>query len=305
MSRIVYIPDTNFFINYPDFVSYFEPSRTSVHIDVVLPVLAELDKHRNSRRSSVSDKQDVGWKAYQAMNMIKYLQEHPSRDNEHSDLNLEIVRSDDIDSTLANDVQIVDYTVKIARDVHPNDEIVFITSDLGMPGILLQEERRRFRLKNLAAKTPEGLRKELPFCGTVSAKIDKVWIDPNPHKESQKLGLAIFVDFSISDFKNGSAWIAAHFSYDKGQALNSHNPSYRTVDKKLAIFQTIICSTVYHTERHFKLFLPYEELKDAHSRYGVAHLKLVVTLWDAEKPEQLAKSNYHKFDYSLRRHFLK
>ncbi len=75
MSRTVFIPDTNFFIDHPDFVRFFAPSRALVHVDLVFPVLCELDDHRRKRNEPNPRLKEKGMKADIAIQLIRQLQQ--------------------------------------------------------------------------------------------------------------------------------------------------------------------------------------------------------------------------------------
>lgn len=50
-SHVIFVPDTNFFIDNPDFVTFFAKAKGKVHLDIVPPVLNELDGQRKGRKS--------------------------------------------------------------------------------------------------------------------------------------------------------------------------------------------------------------------------------------------------------------
>lgn len=292
MSRTIFAPDTNFFIDNPDFVSFFASARSLIHMDIIWPVLRELDKHRGKRNDNRLELREKGRKAYDAIKLIRKLQDFPA-----VDIELEIYRPDGINPSLDPDTQIVDHVVRLATEKHSQDKIVFITSDDGLPTVLFIEEKKQRALTNVSVKTPEQVKKELRIYGNPSAAIEQISISRAPAKLGGKDGIEIFVDFTVFDLKRSKAWIAVHFIPHENQASSQAN-------KMKYILNEVNVNSVRHTEKRHKLFLPYSLLNVFPKRQGMQHVTFVVSIWDAESRSLLAKEDSYRLDFALGSHYL-
>lgn len=278
--KTVFVPDTNFFINNPDFISYFSSARTTVHLDIPLPVLKELDKFQKERhRTRSSHDTQRAWAAYNAGNMIKSVQK-----GLYDGVECEIIRTNKVDATeRSSDVQIVDYAVYIAKEKHSKDKVILITNDMFLPALLINGEIIEHKISNLSLMTAGELKPEIPYFGNPSAKITNVSF-------KDEGGVAIYVTFQTIDLRGVTLKVSVHFFHDDYVPFKSDNPSYQTIDNKLAIFERVVPSNPNQHIKNFRLFVPYGEFKKdlRRKRQGLQEVKFIITIW--EKDQRLAQS---------------
>jgi len=272
VSRTVFIPDTNFFIDHPDFVRFFAPSRALVHVDLVFPVLCELDDHRRKRNEPNPRLKEKGMKADIAIQLIRQLQQ-----TEPDGIEFEVYNPRGIDSSLRPDAQIVEHVVRLAAEHHPQDVIVFITNDKGLPTIMFLDEKKRRNLRHVVLKNAEDVQRELRICGNPLASIDHVGLSPKPLTVDDQSGINILIRYTITDFRYNKVWVALHFF-----------PAEATTEE--CVFCTVDVPTVVHREE-CKLFLPFSQLRLRPRRQGMYHVKLIVRIWDAEQSVVLAEDD--------------
>jgi hypothetical protein len=282
MSRIVIVPDTNFFLNHPDFVSFFSKAKSVVHLDVVWPVLCELDKHRRARFSKRQNLQDKGRKADQAVKLIKNLLE-----NSDENLELEIYRPESL-STSPVDAQIVDCVVELATQYHPDDTIEFITDDEGLPTLLFLQEQKRHKLTNATKKTASEVQQQVALYGTPSAQIERIRINSRPSTVAKERGVELSVDFILSDMKGQTAQVGV-YADDKPQPLTHRDLPITTGVAK---------------EYSERFFLPYKLLGVTPGRYGMVQAKIKIVVWDLAAKTSLAQEENYCIDFALGSHFL-
>ncbi len=281
MSRIVLVPDTNFFIDYPDFIKFLEHSRSLIHVVVLWPVLCELDVHRKARYSTKSTKEEIGRKADKAMETINRLQKGPVDGIEY-----ELYRPKGIAESSHPDARIVDHLFHLAVEHLPDDEIIFVTSDKGMPSLLFFEETKQRGLKHVSQITPKDLEQKVPELGTPSASIDHVGLSHTPLSSDGKRGADLFISYSIREFRHSKVFIAVHFrpqASEKWEVIGDH----------------MVVPTVSFRKESHKLFLPFDKLGAKPRRHGMDHFWLAICIWDLQQNKVLAQDDSFCLDLAL------
>lgn len=285
MGRIIFVPDTNFFIDYPNFVSFFRPARSLVHLDIVYPVLYELDGIRKDRNHPDVNRKQRGDSASNAFNLISRLQDTPDEAIE-----LEIYRADGAasfdSSKRENDTSIVDHVIQLASQEHPDDSIVFLTGDKGIPTVLFKDEKKRRGLGNVTIETPREVQEKLSSYTNPAATIEHIGICAQSSVVAEERGIEMYLDFQIADMKGGKAKLAVEFA----QGLHLSN--------------TFDVAKVLHVEQRYKIFISYARLNLVPKRHGMDHAKFAVSIWDADTNKLLAKVDDYCIDLALGTHIL-
>lgn len=274
MSRLVVVPDTNFFINHPSFASFFTAARVAVHFAIPLPVLKELDRLRRRRlitRSTEDAKRK--WAARQALAAVLAFQTAPPVDFDY-----EVVRSDRVRADEDFDVQICDYAVHTAQRLYREDSVIFATDDLGLPTVLANAEIRKRRLDNLRIMTAEQLKSQLPTLGKASAEVQHVGIRLFQIAYGVD-GISLYVTSRTQGLKSVPVSVTARFYNDDGEPIRKFNGSCRTLTNQLAVHHVFTPARSEWVERNLRLFIPFAEFKDvARRRYGVHRIKFAIEL---------------------------
>lgn len=285
MSRIIFVPDTNFFIDYPNFVQFFDPARALVHLDIVYPVLFELDGIRKDKNHTDDSRKKRGENAYNAFKIISKLQDTPNEAIE-----LEIYRASGIasfdPSKRENDTSIVDHVIQLATNEHPEDSIVFLTSDKGIPTVLFKDEKKRRGLKNVTIEAPDKVWHKLSSYAQPAANVEHISIRAKPTVVDGERGIEMYLDFQIADMKGQKAKLIVEF------AQGVHFTSTLNVTK------------VLHVERRYNIFIPYTRLGLIPRRHGMDHAKFSVSIWDNDMSALLAKVDEYCLDLALGTHIL-
>ena len=283
MSKIIFAPDTNFFLNHPDFVTFFSSARSAVHLDIVWPVLCELDRHRKKRYSTRPKEVENGKKAAHAIALIKQL-----LNSSGGDLDLEIYRPDGIDSSIDPDAQIVDCVVRLATHQHAEETIEFITDDDGLPTVLFIQEKKRRALKNVSIKTAAEVEQQIANYGHPSASIENLGISPRRSTVGGEHGLHLFVDFLVVDMKGRRIQVGI----------------YAKQQPKPFAAHTFSVPAAIHKQSRLSLFVPYAKLGVTPKRHGMEHIKIGVLVWNLETEKPLARVDQYCIDLALGGHFL-
>ena len=274
MSRLVVVPDTNFFINHPRFVPFFAAARVAVHFALPLPVIKELDGLRRRRRRTPSPKEVArGRAAREALDAVLAFQKAPPVDFDY-----ELVRSDRIRPDEDFDVQISDYAIHTAQRLYREDSVIFTTNDRGLPTLLANAEIRKRGIENLRIMTAEELKSRLPTFGKASAEIQHVGVRLF-QREHGFDGISLYVTSRTQDLKSVPVSVAALFCDGDGEPIRSSNAPYRTQTNQLAVHQAFTPARSNWVERNLRLFIPFVEFKDiARRRYGVHRIKFAIEL---------------------------
>ena len=283
MSRTIFVPDTNFFLNYPDFVSFFSPARSAVHLKVVWPVLWELDYNRKKRFSVHQHEKEKGQKAYQAFAQITQLLNCST-----SDLDLEVYGPERGRSPLDPDAEIVDCVVRLATLQHANDAIEFITDDGGIPTVLFIQEKKRNGLENVTLRTAEEVKRRISAYGSPGAVLENLSVSPRPQTVAEQRGIQMYLDCLVSDLKGQQVQVGIYDS-KKSQPIAS---------------DTFDVPTSTHMQPRLALFLPYSALGVAPKRHGMEHVKISAIAWNLAAKKQLTCLDSYRIDLALGGHFL-
>lgn len=281
MSRVVLVPDTNFFLDFPDFIRFLRRSRGPIHLELLWPVLCELDVHRKHRTNADRARQERGKRADQAIRCITELQQRPV-----DGIEFELYRPREVPTSAHPDAQVVDYLMHLAVEHHPNDEVVFVTSDRGLPTVLFVEERKQRGLKHVSICTAAELEKKVPTFGTPTATIQAVGLAHSSARASGRSGAEFFVTYSVQDLRHGESQLAIHYQ-PKG------------AEKWSAITHASIISTVSFTDERRRLFLPFEQLGERPRRQGMHSFRLAIRVWDLATKAALAQDDSYCLDLAL------
>jgi hypothetical protein len=191
-------------------------------------------------------------------------------------MELEIYRPGGIDPLQSSDAQIVDHVVLLATQQHPDDSIVFVTDDDGLPTVLLVDEKKRRGLEHVSVRTAAQVKGELPGYGLPAASIEHIGINERPPTTLDG-GIDLFVSFTIAEFRGGNALVVAHF----------RPPGH---DERRVLDKIEVPTVLYKQDRH-KLFLPFSKLGAAPRRQGTHHVKLTVTIQDADVKKILTRDD--------------
>lgn len=274
MSRLVVVPDTNFFISNPRFVPFFAAARVAVHFAIPLPVLKELDGLRRRWRTKRSTKDvERGRAAREALAAVLAFQKEPPVDFDY-----EVVRSDRIRPDEEFDVQISDYAIHTAQRLHREDSVIFATDDRGLPTLLVNAEIHKRKMENLRIMTAEQLKAQLPTLGKASAEIQHVGVRLFQGEHGFD-GIALYVTSRTQDLKSVPVSATALFYNGDGEPIRNLNGSYRTQTNQLAVQHVFTPARANWVERHIRLFIPFAEFEDtARRRYGVHRIKFAIEL---------------------------
>jgi hypothetical protein len=281
MSRIVLVPDTNFFLDHPDFIGFLRRSRATIHLDLLWPVLCELDVHRKHRGSADAARKERGWKADMAMRSITELQEH-SVDG----IEFELYRPREVPASAHPDAQVIDHLMHLAVEHHPKDEIVFVTGDRGLPTVLFKEEKKQRGLRHICICNADELEQRVPSFGQPTATIQSVSLTHSPVAASGEMGAEFFVTYSLHDFRHCKSQLAVHY---QPKASN----------KWEAIAHSLVTPTVSFTDERRRLFLPFKKLGKTPGRHGMHHFSLGIRVWDIDGKTALAQDDSFCLDLAL------
>lgn len=295
MSKIIFVPDTNFFLYHSDFISFFNPVRTGVHLDVLWPVLCELDRHRSKRNGKWPDEKDRGQKAFEAMQLIRDIQEHP-----RDDFELEISTPDGIDPSLPADAQIVAHLVRLAKEQHANETIEFITNDGGLPTLWFIEEKKRHNLKNVNIKTDEEIRKAIAEYGTPSAKFENIEC---AHKlvilPDNAEGVEISFEYTVSDMRGCEVKIGIYLHTIRNIGHIQIKPIIKYKHEKIFISTSEFQGPPVNfflpysmLEEHLRSAYPGVSIKEAIRQNNMEIVNCTLYICDNENKNYLAENNF-------------
>lgn len=129
-----------------------------------------------------------------------------------------------------------------------------------------------------------------------SGKVESFRVDYDKYQDGKR-GMFIYVTFTVGQMQGRTGKCAAYFSYADGSKLTDYDGSYSTPDSQVCLGENFVAKYDSTRFTDFKMFMPYEEFHIP-AGSGKSELKFYLLIYDVETEEDLANSEYHRFDYT-------
>lgn len=260
MKEYCFVPDTNFFLDFPEFEQYFAPAHTLVRLVIVYPVLVELDRIRAGRFKNPdgSARQSRGFQADQVMTRLTALVSTRS-----TDIRGEVFRVREIPESGHPDAQIVDHVIAFARQVRPETTVFFITRDGGLPTVLAHDEIRRHDLGDvLHVAGPEMLSGQLGRNCDPDVTLEDIRLLPEADWRAA-VEIRLACDLTAYDMKGEKLLLQAYYLDAKGEMCGAMN--WRQIDSPIEKVSGL------------ELRMPFAMIGTRPGQPGLTHIPLTLT----------------------------
>lgn len=284
MKETCFVPDTNFFLDFPEFEQFFAALRTRIRLVIVFPVLVELDniRARRFRRRSHGDSKDIGFLADQVMKRLTTIvSEAPTS------IHAEVFRVREIAGSGHPDAQVVDHVIAFARGVQPDANVFFITRDTGLPTVLAHHEIRSNGLGNvLHLVAPERLEEQLDRCCEPAVTLDAIRLAPENDWHTAPAAKLV-CDLTAYDMKGRYLCLNAIY-------LNANGDTRQAEDSKRI-------DAAVETVRDLILSMPFELIGTRPARHGMTRIPLTLTAGQRGREPYPMTNNQYALDLALGR----